>query len=83
LNQAIKQQTAWYGYGFVSSGPEEFPHWGHGGGAAGNSTALSVYPSNDMTMVCLSNRDPPACERLLTQLHWHLSPPPTTPEQLR
>lgn len=83
LNQAIKQQTAWYGYGFVSSGPEEFPHWGHGGGAAGNSTALSVYPSNDMTMVCLSNRDPPACDRLLTHLHWHLSPPPTTPEQLR
>ena len=76
LAKAIKQQTVWYGYGFVSSGPIEFPHWGHGGGAPGNSAALSVYPSNNMTMVCLSNRDPPICDRLLTSLHFHLSPPP-------
>ncbi|VXC14053.1 conserved exported hypothetical protein [Luteimonas sp. 9C] len=75
LEEAIKQQTDWYGYGFISSGPPEFPHWGHGGGAPGNSAALSIYPTNDMTMVCLSNRDPPVCDRLLTRLHWHLSPP--------
>lgn len=82
LNEAIKQQTEWYGYGFVSSGPEEFPHWGHGGGAAGNSAALSIYPSNDMTMACLSNRDPPICDRLLINLHWHLSPPSPTPDSV-
>lgn len=76
LEEAIKQQTDWYGYGFISSGPDEFPHWGHGGGAPGNSAALSIYPTNDMTMVCLSNRDPPVCDRLLTRLHFHLSPPP-------
>lgn len=76
LEEAIKQQTDWYGYGFISSGPDEFPHWGHGGGATGNSAALSIYPTNDMTMVCLSNSDPPICDRLLTRLHWHLSPPP-------
>ena len=76
LEEAIKPQTDWYGYGFISSGPEEFPHWGHGGGARGTSAALSVYPSNNMTMVCLSNRDPPVCDRLLTRLHFHLSPPP-------
>ena len=76
LEEAIKQQTDWYGYGFISSGPPEFPHWGHGGSALGNSAALSIYPSNDMTMVCLSNRDPPICDRLLTRLHFHLSPPP-------
>lgn len=75
LREATRQQTRWYGYGFISSGPAEFPHWGHGGGAAGNSAALSVYPSNNMTMVCLSNRDPPACDRLLTSLHYHLAPP--------
>ncbi len=75
LEEAIKQQTDWYGYGFISSGPSEFPHWGHGGGAPGNSAALSIYPTNNMTMVCLSNRDPPVCDRLLTRLHWHLSPP--------
>ncbi|UNK42137.1 beta-lactamase family protein [Luteimonas sp. S4-F44] len=75
LAEAIKQQTDWYGYGFISSGPDEFPHWGHGGGAPGNSAALSIYPTNDMTMVCLSNRDPPVCDRLLARLHWHLSPP--------
>ncbi|MGO3127031.1 MAG: serine hydrolase domain-containing protein [Luteimonas sp.] len=78
LEEAIKQQTDWYGYGFISSGPDEFPHWGHGGGAPGNSAALSIYPSNDMTMVCLSNRDPPVCDRLLTRLHFHLSPPPAS-----
>lgn len=75
LQEAIKQQTDWYGYGFISSGPEEFPHWGHGGGAAGTSAALSVYPGNNMSMACLSNRDPPVCDRLLINLHWHLSPP--------
>jgi len=76
LSEAIKQQTEWYGYGFISSGPEEFPHWGHGGGAAGTSAALSIYPSNGLTMACLSNRDPPVCDRLLINLHWHMSPPP-------
>jgi len=75
FEEAIRQQTDWYGYGFISSGPPEFPHWGHGGGAPGNSAALSIYPTNDMTMVCLGNRDPPICDRLLTRLHWHLSPP--------
>ena len=82
LTEAIKQQTEWYGYGFISSGPTEFPHWGHGGGARGNSAALSVYPSNNMTMVCLSNRDPPVCDRLLTRLHFHLSPPPPDEAEL-
>lgn len=76
LSEAIKQQTKWYGYGFISSGPREFPHWGHGGGAAGTSAALAIYPSNGMTMACLSNRDPPICDRLLINLHWHLAPPP-------
>lgn len=75
LSEAIKQQTDWYGYGFISSGPDVFPHWGHGGGAAGNSAALSIYPTNNMTMACPSNRDPPVCDRLLINLHWHLSPP--------
>ncbi|MDR6094458.1 hypothetical protein QE373_001755 [Stenotrophomonas sp. SORGH_AS321] len=28
-----------------------------------------------MSMACLSNRDPPVCDRLLINLHWHLSPP--------
>lgn len=83
LTEAIKQLTDWYGYGFISSGPTEFPHWGHGGGAPGNSAALSVYPSNNMTMVCLSNRDPPVCDRLLTRLHFHLSPPPPDQDQGR
>lgn len=81
LTEAIKQQTSWYGYGFVSSGPVEFPHWGHGGGARGNTAALSVYPSNNMTMVCLSNRDSPVCDRLLNSLHFHLSPPPPAPAE--
>ena len=30
LEEAIKQQTDWYGYGFISSGPDEFPHLDNG-----------------------------------------------------
>jgi CubicO group peptidase (beta-lactamase class C family) len=75
LAEATRQQTPWYGYGFISSGPENFPHWGHGGGAPGMSLALAVYPTNNMTMLCMSNRDPIVCDRLLFNLHLHLAPP--------
>jgi D-alanyl-D-alanine carboxypeptidase len=75
LAEATRQQTPWYGYGFISSGPVNFPHWGHGGGAPGMSLALAVYPTNNMTMLCMSNRDPIVCDRLLFNLHFHLAPP--------
>jgi D-alanyl-D-alanine carboxypeptidase len=75
LAEATRQQTPWYGYGFISSGPDNFPHWGHGGGAPGMSLALAVYPTNNMTMLCMSNRDPIVCDRLLFNLHFHLAPP--------
>lgn len=75
LREATRQQTQWYGFGFISSGPREFPHWGHGGGAPGMSAVFAVYPTNDMTMVCLANSDPPVCDRLMLSLHFHLAPP--------
>ena len=43
FEEAIKQQTDWYGYGFISSGPPEFPHWGHGGSAPGNSRSSRYH----------------------------------------
>ena len=74
LQEATRRQTPWYGYGFISSEPDDYPHWGHGGGAPGTSTVLAVYPTNGVTMVCLSNRDGPVCDRLAFNLHYHLAP---------
>jgi D-alanyl-D-alanine carboxypeptidase len=53
-----------FGFGFISSSFEGFPYWGHGGGAPGNSLVLDYYPVTDVTFVCMSNRDPPVCDRL-------------------
>jgi CubicO group peptidase (beta-lactamase class C family) len=74
LHEATKQQTPWYGYGFISSPPDDYPHWGHGGGAPGMSVVLAVYPTNGVTIVCMSNRDPPVCDRLALNIHFHLAP---------
>jgi len=74
VQEATRRQTPWYGYGFISSEPDDYPHWGHGGGAPGMSTVLAVYPTNGVTMVCLSNRDGPVCDRLALNLHYHLAP---------
>jgi CubicO group peptidase (beta-lactamase class C family) len=64
LGEATKKQTPWYGYGFISSDFKGFPYWGHGGGAPGNSLVLDYYPVTDTTFICMSNRDPPICDRL-------------------
>jgi CubicO group peptidase (beta-lactamase class C family) len=64
LAEATKKQTPWYGYGFIVSGDPDFPFWGHGGGAPGNSLVLSYYPVTGVTFVCMANRDPIVCDRL-------------------
>jgi CubicO group peptidase (beta-lactamase class C family) len=64
LAEATKKQIPWYGYGFIVSGDPDFPFWGHGGGAPGNSLVLSYYPVSDVTFVCMANRDPIVCDRL-------------------
>ncbi|MGA7710253.1 MAG: serine hydrolase domain-containing protein [Rhizomicrobium sp.] len=64
LTEATKVQSKWYGYGFITSGLDGFPYWGHGGGAPGNSLVLDYYPVTDTTFVCMANRDPPVCDRL-------------------
>jgi D-alanyl-D-alanine carboxypeptidase len=64
LAEATKNQKAQFGYGFISSSFENFPYWGHGGGAPGNSLVLNYYPVTDSSFICMSNRDPPICDRL-------------------
>jgi D-alanyl-D-alanine carboxypeptidase len=64
LAEATQKNQDNYGYGFMSSGVGDFPYWGHGGGALGNSPVLSYYPTTDTSFVCKSNRDPPVCDRL-------------------
>jgi len=72
LRDATAQHTPWYGYGFIVSPPADFPHWGHGGGAPGQNVVVARYPTIDTTMICLSNRDPMPCDRLMLSLHHHL-----------
>jgi len=74
LAEATKKQMRSYGYGFISSSYENLPYWGHGGGAPGMSLVPDYYPTTKTTLVCMSNRDPPLCDRLAllmpkTQLH--------------
>jgi CubicO group peptidase (beta-lactamase class C family) len=64
LAEATKQQTRWYGYGFISVSDDGFRYWGHGGGAPGNSLVLGYRPANETSLICMSNRDPPICDRL-------------------
>ena len=68
LARAVRNETGrpdgWYGFGFIVSKVGNFPYWGHGGGAAGQSLVLDYYPLTDTTFVCMSNRDPPVCDRL-------------------
>jgi D-alanyl-D-alanine carboxypeptidase len=63
LAEATKRHGR-FGFGFISSNFEGFPFWGHGGGAPGNSLVLGYYPVTDSTFICMSNRDPPVCDRL-------------------
>jgi CubicO group peptidase (beta-lactamase class C family) len=63
LAEATKPQAEQYGYGF---GIQQDPRWyGHNGGAPGMNGDLRVYPQLGYVLVCLSNLDPPAAERLL------------------
>ena len=68
LARAVRNEApgahGWYGFGFITSGVDGFPYWGHGGGAPGQSLVLDYYPLTDTTFVCMSNRDPPVCDRL-------------------
>lgn len=64
LAEATQNQGRGFGYGFISSQVDGFPYWGHGGGAPGNSLVLDYYPLTDTTFICMSNRDPPVCDRL-------------------
>lgn len=64
LSEATSKHMRSYGYGFISSGYENLPYWGHGGGAPGMSLVLDYYPTTKTTFVCMSNRDPPICDRI-------------------
>ena len=64
LAEATQKSDDHFGYGFISSALDNFTYWGHGGGALGNSLVLNYYPKTDRSFVCMSNRDPPVCDRL-------------------
>lgn len=65
LAEATRNQTPWYGYGFMSREEDGVRVYGHGGGAPGMNGELRIYPTLDRVVVGLANVDPPAVERLV------------------
>ena len=72
LHEATRLQTPpgtserAYGYGFVPEGEGSLRNYGHGGGTLGVNGYLRIFPELGVVVVCLSNRDPPAAERLVS-----------------
>ena len=67
LDDATSPQNIlhWYGYGFMV-GSEGTRHWyGHEGGAPGMNGMLKVYPESDYIVLCLSNADSTAADKLV------------------
>ena len=63
--EATRNQTPWYGYGFMVGKRNGVAGFGHGGGAEGMNAALQVFPALDAVVIGLANIDPPAVERLV------------------
>lgn len=73
LAEATRNQTPWYGYGFIVREQEGVRMFGHAGGAPGMNADLRVYPDQGVVVIGLANVDPPAVDRLAT--HYHLRMP--------
>ncbi|HRO26075.1 MAG TPA: serine hydrolase domain-containing protein [Luteimonas sp.] len=65
LAEATRNQTPWYGYGFMTREQEGVRMFGHAGGAPGMNGDLRVYPELGIVVVGLANVDPPAADRLV------------------
>ncbi len=65
LAEATRNQSPWYGYGFMVAKVEGVPAYGHGGGAPGMNGELRIFPTLGEVVVALSNLDPQAATRLV------------------
>ena len=65
LAEATRNQTPWYGYGFMTREQEGVRMFGHAGGAPGMNGDLRIYPDLGVVVVGLANVDPPAADRLV------------------
>lgn len=65
LAEATRNQTPWYGYGFMAREQEGVRMFGHAGGAPGMNGDLRIYPDLGVVVVGLANVDPPAADRLV------------------
>ena len=79
LAEATRNQTPWYGYGFMAREQEGVRMFGHAGGAPGMNGDLRVYPDLGVVVVGLANVDPPAADRLVGYylLRMPMARPPT------
>ena len=67
--EATRLQSGWQGLGFEVVGEGALASYGHGGMAPGMNAHLRVYPQLDVTIVVLSNLDPPAAGLVYSYLH--------------
>ncbi|MCW5581957.1 MAG: beta-lactamase family protein [Luteimonas sp.] len=65
LAEATRNQTPWYGYGFMVREQEGVRMFGHAGGAPGMNGDLRIYPDLGVVVAGLANVDPPAADRLV------------------
>jgi CubicO group peptidase (beta-lactamase class C family) len=63
-SKKVDEPVGAYGYGFDVSRVRGHAAFGHNGGFAGISTSLTVIPDLGVTIVVLSNLDPPAADRV-------------------
>lgn len=73
--EATRLQSGWQGLGFEVVGEGALASYGHGGMAPGMNAHLRVYPQLDVTIVVLSNFDPPAAGLVYSYLHERMPVP--------
>jgi CubicO group peptidase (beta-lactamase class C family) len=64
-----------YGFGFGVGRIDGHRWWGHNGGAPGVNAEATVFPDNQLSIVVLANRDPPAATMLFHELRTALFDP--------
>lgn len=75
LAEAVRPRPSNVGFGFIMAGANGLNYWGHGGDSIGVNTASNYYPQTGISVVCMANRDPIICDRLVENFFWRTPRP--------
>jgi D-alanyl-D-alanine carboxypeptidase len=77
ISRASKSQAEIdYGFGFGMGSFDGHRWFGHAGGLPGANTETNVFPDDDVVIIVLSNRDPPAASILYSDVRAAIFNPP-------